>query len=176
MKKLNCSQEPHFIALWRYHTPGCREHSILGLLGVRGGDFRRNSPRKTTTIEKKRTVMMIVTMTTLYSELLLERAGSQRPQHGQMTLQQWMSKWYANPCFTLYGGLWKMSQQASSSGSPSVTSSAMHSVMSTPEPASATPQTLSLSWRDNGGVAAMTGRAPKRKRMLAFVTLVSVPF
>jgi len=80
------------------------------------------------------------------------------------------------PLFYSHGNLRTMSQQASSSGSPSVTSSAMHSVMSTPQPASATPQTLSLSWRDNGGVAAMTGRAPKRKRMLAFVTLVSVPF
>jgi len=80
-----------------------------------------------------------------------------------MTLQQWMSKWYANAYFFSYGNLRTMSQQASSSGSPSVTSSAMHSVMSTPQPASATPQ--SLSWRDNGGVAAMTGRAPKRKHV-----------
>ena len=63
------------------------------------GIFQRNSPRKMTMIEK-RMVMMIVTMTTLYSEPLLERAGSQRLQHGQMTLKQWMSKWYANPCFT----------------------------------------------------------------------------
>jgi len=56
-------------------------------------------------------------------------------------------------------------EMASSSGSPSVTSSAMQSVMSTPQPASAAPQILSLSWRDNGGVAAMTGRAPKRKHV-----------
>jgi hypothetical protein len=76
--------------------------------------------------------------------------------------------------FFSHGDLRTMSQQASSSGSPSVTSSAMHSVMSTPQPASATPQ--SLSWRDNGGVAAMTGRAPKRKRMLAFVTLAFCAF
>lgn len=65
-----------------------------------------------------------------------------------------------------------MPQQASSSGSPSVTSSAMHSVMSTPQPASATPQSLGLFWRDNGGVAAMTGRAPKRKRASIFIVRV----
>lgn len=40
----------------------------------------------------------------------------------------------------------------------------MQSQMSTPQPSSATPQNLSLSWRDNGGVTASTGRAAKRKR------------
>jgi len=46
-----------------------------------------------------------------------------------------------------------------------VTSSTMHSVMSTPQPTSAAPQALNLFWRDNGGVAAMSGRAPKRKHL-----------
>lgn len=63
-----------------------------------------------------------------------------------------------------------MPRQASSSGSPSVASSVMHSVMSTPQPTSAVPQSLSFSWRDNGGVTAMTGRAPKRKRASTFIT------